>query len=197
MIFTPEELDAVEEQATGGIDIVEFVPIAAVDPLFYDKAYYLGPEEGAARAYHLLAEALRRTGLVALAKYAARGKQYLVLLRPVKLGLIMQQLHLSCRGARDGRRHRDLADYAMGRPRSSAGRAGRAQELPAGAVHRRGPHAHRGADPAQGRGPGHHRRPGREPQGPVIDPWRRSSRAWASEAAAADAAADGKSAGQG
>jgi DNA end-binding protein Ku len=91
--FTPEELDAVEETATGGIDIVEFVPIDQVDPIHYDKAYYLAPDEGAGRAYSLLAEALRRTGLCALAKYAARGKQYLVLVRPVKLGLVLQQLH--------------------------------------------------------------------------------------------------------
>lgn len=91
--FTEEELEAVEEQSSGGIDIVEFVPQTEVDAIYYDKAYYLGPEEGAARAYQLLAEALRRTGLCALAKYGARGKQYLVLIRPVKLGLIMQQLH--------------------------------------------------------------------------------------------------------
>lgn len=91
--FTEEELDAVEEQASGGIDIVEFVPIDQVDPIYYEKAYYLAPDEGAARAYHLLAAALRKTKLVALAKYAARGKQYLVLLRPVKQGLVLQQLH--------------------------------------------------------------------------------------------------------
>lgn len=91
--FTKDELKTVEEQSTGGIDINEFVPIDQVDPIYYAKAYYLGPDQGAARAYHLLAEALRRTRLVALAKYAARGKQYLVLLRPVKKGLVMQQLH--------------------------------------------------------------------------------------------------------
>lgn len=91
--FTPEELKAVEEQSTGGIDITEFVPIERVDPLYYAKSYYLAPDEGAGRAYHLLAAALRKTGLVALAKYAARGKQYLVLLRPIDKGLILQQLH--------------------------------------------------------------------------------------------------------
>ena len=91
--FTEEELDAVWEQATGAIDIVEFVPVGEVDPIYYDKAYYLAPEEGAARAYQLLAAALRQTGLCALAKYAARGKQYLVMIRAVKLGLVMQQLH--------------------------------------------------------------------------------------------------------
>lgn len=91
--FSPEELKAVEEQSTGGIDITEFVPIEKVDPLYYAKSYYLNPDEAAARAYHLLATALRKTGLVALAKYAARGKQYLVLLRPIPEGIILQQLH--------------------------------------------------------------------------------------------------------
>jgi len=91
--FTPEELKAVEEQSTGSIDITEFVPIETVDPLYYAKSYYVNPDEAAARAYHLLAAALRRTGLVALAKYAARGKQYLVLLRPIPEGIILQQLH--------------------------------------------------------------------------------------------------------
>lgn len=91
--FSADELDAVEEQTSGGIDIVEFVPIAEVDPIYYDKAYYIAPDDGAARAYHLLAAALRKTKLCALARYAARGKQYLVLVRPVKLGLVLQQLH--------------------------------------------------------------------------------------------------------
>lgn len=91
--FDEAELEAVEEQSKGGIDITEFVPIEQVEPLYYAKAYYLAPDGGASRAYHLLAAALRKTGLVALAKYAARGKQYLVLLRPIKEGLIMQQLH--------------------------------------------------------------------------------------------------------
>lgn len=91
--FTPEELKAVEEQSTGSIDITEFVPIETVDPLYYAKSYYVNPDDSAARAYHLLAAALRKTGLVALAKYAARGKQYLVLLRPIPEGIILQQLH--------------------------------------------------------------------------------------------------------
>src|SRR5207253_2096497 len=59
---------------------------------YYDKPYYLGPDKGGSKAYWLLAEALRTTKRVALAKYAARGKQYLVVLRPVEGGLIMQQL---------------------------------------------------------------------------------------------------------
>lgn len=91
--FSAEELKAVEAQSTGGIDIVEFVPIKDVDPVYFDKAYYLGPEKGAARAYHLLAAAMRKTGLCAVAKYAARGKSYLVMLRPAEGGIILQQLY--------------------------------------------------------------------------------------------------------
>ena len=91
--FEEDELRAVAERTSGGIDITEFVPQDKVDPIYYAKAYYLAPEPGASRAYHLLAAALRRTGLSAVAKHSARGKQYLVMLRPVREGLVMQQLH--------------------------------------------------------------------------------------------------------
>jgi len=90
--FTDEELAALEEQASEAIEITEFLPLAAIDPVYYDKAYYLGPDKGADKAYRLLAEALRETGRAALARYAARGRQYLVLLRPMQIGLVMQQL---------------------------------------------------------------------------------------------------------
>lgn len=91
--FEKDELEAVAEQTSGGIDIAEFVPQAQIDAIYYAKAYYLAPDGGAARAYHLLAAALRETGLVAVARHSARGKQYLVILRPVRQGLVMQQLH--------------------------------------------------------------------------------------------------------
>jgi DNA end-binding protein Ku len=90
--FTPEELKALEEKASQQIEISEFVPTEKIDPVYFDKAYYLGPDKGADRAYRLLAEAMRATGRTALARYAARGKQYLVQLRPVDGGLVMQQL---------------------------------------------------------------------------------------------------------
>lgn len=91
--FTPEELEAVEEVASKSIEITEFVPADKVDPVFVDKMYYLGPDKGGDRPYRLLGEAMRRTGRSALAKYAARGKQYLVLVSPRPDGLVMQQLH--------------------------------------------------------------------------------------------------------
>jgi len=92
--FTPEELKSLEEKATQSIDIDAFVPLSAIDPLYFERPYYLGPEKGGDKAYLLLAEAMRETGRAALARYAARGKQYLVMLRPAADGraLILQEL---------------------------------------------------------------------------------------------------------
>jgi len=90
--FTAEEIKALDEIASQAIDIAEFVPAAEVDPVYFDKAYYLGPDKGGARAYRLLAEALTRSGKAALGRYAARGKQYLVLIRTKGHRLVMQQL---------------------------------------------------------------------------------------------------------
>jgi DNA end-binding protein Ku len=94
VLFTPEELDAIETPSSEGIEITEFVPAEEVDPVFLERSYYLGPDKGGARAYRLLAAALRETGRVAIARYAARGKMYLVLVRPIngKGGMVMEQL---------------------------------------------------------------------------------------------------------
>src|SRR5215471_9971738 len=70
----------------------EIVPAGKVDPVYFDGAYYLGPDKGGEKAYKLINEAMKVTGRAALAKWAARGKQYLVLIRPVDKGLVMQQL---------------------------------------------------------------------------------------------------------
>lgn len=92
VLFTPEELKSVEEKATGTIEVMEFVTADQVDRLFFDRAYFLGPDKGGERAYRLLGEALKKTGRVAIGQYAARGKQYLIMLRPLEQGLVMEQL---------------------------------------------------------------------------------------------------------
>jgi DNA end-binding protein Ku len=103
VIFTPEELKAMEEAGTHMAEITEFVPIDSIDPVYFDKAYYLGPDKGGAKPYALLAKALRESERCALGRWAARGKQYIVMIRPVpgsplagagsdSTGLVMQQL---------------------------------------------------------------------------------------------------------
>jgi DNA end-binding protein Ku len=95
VLFSEEELKALQAKATQTIEITEFLPTSKIDPLRFEKSYYLGPDKGGDRAFKLLARALKKSGRSALAKYAARGKQYLVLLRPVDEGLVMQQLRYS------------------------------------------------------------------------------------------------------
>src|SRR5262245_59606629 len=92
VVFTPEELKALEEAGTHMVEITEFVPIASVDPVYFDKAYYLAPDKGGAKPYALLTEALKESKRCALGRYAARGKQYIVMIRAVDEGLVMQQL---------------------------------------------------------------------------------------------------------
>src|SRR5918997_1731276 len=90
--FTPEEIKALEEVGTHAIDISEFVPIESIDPVYFDKTYYLAPDKGAAKPYGLLTEALKESKRCAIGRWAARGKAYLVILRPVNDVLTMQQL---------------------------------------------------------------------------------------------------------
>jgi DNA end-binding protein Ku len=92
VMFEPAELKALEETARHTIDIISFIPLAAVDPIYYDKAYYLAPDKRGAKPYRLLMEAMRESGRCALAKWAWKGKQYVVQVRPGEDGLILQQL---------------------------------------------------------------------------------------------------------
>src|SRR5215475_3171175 len=93
--FTPEEIKALEEAGTHAVEISEFVPVESIDPVYFDKTYYLAPDKGGAKPYALLTEALRQAGRCGVGRWAARGKAYLVLLRPVGDVLTMQQLHFA------------------------------------------------------------------------------------------------------
>jgi DNA end-binding protein Ku len=93
--FTPEEIKALEEAGTHAVEISEFVPIESIDPVYFDKTYYLAPDKGAAKPYGLLTEALKEAKRCAVGRWATRGKAYIVILRPVGDVLTMQQLHFA------------------------------------------------------------------------------------------------------
>ncbi len=94
LTFTNDEIKALEAISDNAIALSEFVPADSVDPVYIDKTFYLGPDKGGDRAYRLLSAALSETGLVGLARYSSRGKQYAVLVRPYgEEGLLMQQLN--------------------------------------------------------------------------------------------------------
>src|SRR5579871_6666 len=93
--FTPQEIKALEEAGTHAVEITEFVPVESIDPVYFDKTYYLAPDKGAGKPYALLTEALKETSRCAVGRWAVRGKAYIVLLRPVGDVLTMQQLHFA------------------------------------------------------------------------------------------------------
>ena len=93
VLFTDEELKALEAAASQAIDIQEFVPLANVDPVYFQDTHYLGPDKAGDKAYQLLAEAMRDTGMVALAQHVSRGKERLVLIRPFADGLALHTLY--------------------------------------------------------------------------------------------------------
>ncbi|MFC3816229.1 Ku protein [Lysobacter sp. GCM10012299] len=92
VMFTPEELKALEEAGTHSADITEFVPISSIDPVYFDRAYFLAPDKGGAKPYALFAKALRESKRCAVGTWASHGKQHIVMIRPVDDGLVMQQL---------------------------------------------------------------------------------------------------------
>src|SRR6516162_4583005 len=93
--FAPEEIKALEEAGTHAVEISEFVPLESVDPIYFDKTYYLAPDKGAAKPYGLLTQALKDSHRCAVGRWAARGHAYIVMLRPVGNVLAMQQLHFA------------------------------------------------------------------------------------------------------
>ena len=92
VVFSEEDLQKLEAEKSSSIDIVEFVPLDSVDLVQVEKTYYLGPDKGGDKAYRLLSESMRETGKVAVGRWAARGKEQLVLIRPYRDGLILHQM---------------------------------------------------------------------------------------------------------
>ena len=90
-----DELKALEGEASKLIDIAEFVPLDKVDPIFFEKTYYLGPDKGGEKAYRLLADAMTQSGRVALAKFVMRGKESLVLIRAAQDGLMLHTMYFA------------------------------------------------------------------------------------------------------
>jgi DNA end-binding protein Ku len=92
VVITPEELDALDPKASRTIDILDFVDLDEIDPVYFDATYYMVPEKGAAKAYALLLEAMRKSNKVAIARVVLRQKQHLVALRPLKNALSMETM---------------------------------------------------------------------------------------------------------
>ena len=93
--FSAEEIKALDEAGSDTIDIVEFVPLTSVDPLYFDRSYFLAPGKGGARPYALLAAALRETRRCAIGHWASHGRDHMIVVRPLDKALVMHQLHFA------------------------------------------------------------------------------------------------------
>jgi DNA end-binding protein Ku len=91
--FTDEELKALEARDGHVIEIDEFVPLTALDPIYFEDSYYIGAEAGSGKAYRLLADAMATAKRVAVGRYTMRGKEHIVLIRPFAKGLLLHTLY--------------------------------------------------------------------------------------------------------
>lgn len=90
--FTDAELEALESDDNRALEITEFVGLEQIDPVFFEKAYYLGPASGGGKTYRLLAEAMRKQNKVAVARWVSGHREHLVVLRPFEGGLILHTM---------------------------------------------------------------------------------------------------------
>jgi DNA end-binding protein Ku len=90
--LTEEELDSLDAEANKNIDIKEFIPLASVDPVYFENTHYLGPEKGGEKPYRLLADAMMKSGRVAIAELVSGGKEHIVLIPPYKKGLALHRM---------------------------------------------------------------------------------------------------------
>jgi DNA end-binding protein Ku len=95
VMFTPAEIKALEEVGTHSIDVHEFVPLESVDPVYFNTTYYLAPDKGGSKPYTLFVTALRESKRCAVGRWATRGRDYVVIMRPVDHALVLHQLHFA------------------------------------------------------------------------------------------------------
>ena len=93
MRVTEAELESLEAEANNNIELREFIPMEKIDPVFFERSYYLAPAAGGEKAYRLLADAMAEVGRGALAEMVSHDKEKLVLIRSAQRGLIMQQMY--------------------------------------------------------------------------------------------------------
>jgi DNA end-binding protein Ku len=95
IVMEDKELDKLVPESTRAIEISDFVDLAEIDPIYYDRPYYLLPDEGASRPYRLLVEAMKKANKVGIARFVMRQKGYLAALRPLGHALCMEIMHFA------------------------------------------------------------------------------------------------------
>ncbi len=93
VIIQTDELNTLAPKASRTIELIQFVDIKEIDPIYYDRPYYLIPEETSEKAYHLFVEAIQNAGKAGLAKFVMRNKEYAAILRPIENVVYLETIH--------------------------------------------------------------------------------------------------------
>jgi DNA end-binding protein Ku len=92
VVLTDEDFDAAKTEGVKTIEISDFVPYEEIDPIFFEKTYFLGPQPGSEKVYALLREAMEQTGLAGVGKFVMRDRQHLGCLRVREGALTLEQM---------------------------------------------------------------------------------------------------------
>ena len=95
VVLEDKDFERADVQATQSVDIVEFVPLEEIDPMFFDTPYYLEPQKNGAKAYALLREALKQSGKVGIAKVVIKTRQHLAAIKPEEHALVLEVMHFA------------------------------------------------------------------------------------------------------
>lgn len=95
VIIKDEDFKRADVEATQSVEITEFVSIDEIDPIFYDRPYYLEPQKKGEKAYALLREALKKSGKVGIAKVVIKTRQHLASIKPEKNALVLELMHFA------------------------------------------------------------------------------------------------------
>jgi DNA end-binding protein Ku len=140
--ITEEELESLEVEANRSIDLKEFVPLASVDPVYFENTHYLGADKGGEKPYRLLADAMAKSGRVAIAELVSRGKEQLVLIRPYRKGLVLHTMYYAdeVRDFKEVPKGENVKFPKGNRARRRSNRAPHIGVVQAGELQRRVPH---------------------------------------------------------
>jgi DNA end-binding protein Ku len=93
VVIEPEDLEKVAPPTARSMEILQFIKMDEIDPIFFEKSYYVGPEESVSRPYSLLLEAMKETKYDAVAKVAMHGREHIVILRPAEKGIVLHTMY--------------------------------------------------------------------------------------------------------
>ena len=89
VVVEDADIDEVQPESSSNLDIVQFIQVSEVDPIYFEKTYYLGPNKGSEKTFALLTKAMQETNRAALGKLVMRNHEYLALVRPGMEGLVV------------------------------------------------------------------------------------------------------------